>query len=101
MPPSRLHPSATVALDLIARMDSRRMPISEFELRMHQRGCNVVAMSTALASLERRGWALRQSGMLEVTEAGQVAAASGADCAAQRRIPRATTGRRLPVGFFG
>lgn len=97
MPSSRLPPSATVALELIALMNGRRMPISEFELRMHQRGCNAVAMATAMGSLERRGWALRQAGMLEVTESGHAAATSRSE---PRRAPRQTT-RRLPAGLFG
>ena len=97
MPP-RLTAPALLALDLIARSTIRRMPVAEFELRMHQRGCKTPAMQQAMATLERRGWATRQSGMLEITDAGHAAALQGEP---PRTRPARPTGRRLPNGFFG
>jgi hypothetical protein len=64
-----------VALEVIG--SARVMPVAEFALRMHQRGCDGVASAKTLASLERRGWAGRLGGQIEVTEPGHLAALEG------------------------
>ena len=81
-----LAPCTVIALEVIAAAGSPWLRLSDFELSMHQRGCDSREVARALGSLSRRGWAAIVGSSLSVTDAGQQAAARGA--------PRATPSRR-------
>lgn len=73
----RLAPCTVVALEVIAASGARQLRMSDFELLMHQRGCDVREMTRALGALARRGWASAVGSSLVVTETGYRAATLG------------------------
>jgi len=91
-------PCASVALDVIAANALHVIALGEFELRMHQRGCDKLQMRRAVACLQRRGWLELQDGHLHVTEAGGIAASAGFTVAPLKRGRRAGL-RRMPQLF--
>lgn len=96
----RLPYQAVAALEVIALMGRQKLPWPEFELRMHERGCDSRACLTALACLERRNWASRKGGSLEITDSGYAAAIRGARATPSKRQPPKRHAR-LPSGLFG
>jgi hypothetical protein len=71
--------AAAVALDVIADVGSRQIRVHDFQLRMHQRGCDSRAVSEALRAFDRRGWKEVVDGMLCFSEAAYDAACNGVD----------------------
>lgn len=94
-----LAPCTVVALEVIAAADSRHVHLAEFELSMHQRGCDSREVARALGSLARRGWASVVGSSLSVTDAGEQAAARGVvpKSSARRRKRRRD---RIPPGLL-
>lgn len=45
-----------IALEVMVESGSRFMRRNDFELRMHQRGCDSRAVAAAFRAFERRGW---------------------------------------------
>ena len=80
MPIQRKRPlphAAAVALDVIADLGERQIRVNDFELRMHQRGCDSRAVSEALRAFERRGWKEIAGGVISFSEAALEAARNG------------------------
>jgi hypothetical protein len=101
MPPIRsLSAQCRVALEVIASMSTREVPLSELELRMEQRGCDALAVAQALAALERRGWGSRIGGRLDVTDAGYAAAMEAMKPRTAKKASSRKTRSRLPRGLF-
>lgn len=98
MPKRRLPGAADIALDVIALMGRRSLSLNEFELRMHERGCDVRVAAEAIAALERRGWAMRVAGQLEMSEDGYAAAVRGV--AVPSGKARRAKNPRLSRGLF-
>lgn len=96
----RLTAPTLAALDVIALMGRRSLPWHEFELRMHERGCDSRTCVAAVASLERRDWAVRSRGSLEVTEAGYAVAIRDAGAKPAKQRATARPRRRMPGGLF-
>lgn len=95
----RLPVQAATALDIIALMESQALPWHEFELRMHERGCNSRGCLVALASLERRNWATKNGSTLVVSDAGYAAALQGVKIVPPKKVlPRR---QRRPNWLFG
>ncbi|MBX3501071.1 MAG: hypothetical protein KF889_16645 [Alphaproteobacteria bacterium] len=94
----RLPHAAAIALDVIADVGSRQIRVHEFELRMHQRGCDSRAVSEALRAFERRGWKEISGGMIEFSEAAYQAAQNGG-AEAPRRTHRLRRQRAIPNLF--
>lgn len=90
--------AAGVALDVIATMGSRVVPMHEFELRMHQRGCDAQSVRGAIAALERRGWVQRSPLALHMSDAGLAAAAKGPSTKQNKAAPSRRL--RMPPGLF-
>jgi hypothetical protein len=101
MPMRRLTSPTLAALDVIALMGRRSLPWHEFELRMHERGCDSRACIAAVKSLERRDWATRNDVALEVTASGYAAALRGANATPPKYRARLRPHCRLPRGLFG
>jgi len=87
-----------IALEVIAAAGSPWLRLSDFELSMHQRGCDSREVARALGSLSRRGWASIVGSSLNVTDAGQQAAARGAPRPAPSRRRRRR--ERMPPGLL-
>jgi hypothetical protein len=88
-----------IALEVIAAAGGRQLRMSDFELWMHQRGCDAREVGRAVGSLARRGWASIVGSSLNVTEAGYAAARQGViRPAAPRR--RRRTRERMPPGLL-
>ncbi|MBX3503357.1 MAG: hypothetical protein KF889_28265 [Alphaproteobacteria bacterium] len=100
IPRRPLAPCTVIALEVIAAAGSRNLRRADFELWMHQRGCDAREVARALTSLARRGWASLVGSSLSVTEAGHRAAMRGsiqpAASARRRRKPHA----RMPPGLL-
>ncbi len=94
-----LAPCAVIALEVIAAANSRQLRMADFELWMHQRGCDAREVSRAVGSLTRRGWASVVGSWLNVTEAGHVAATQGAIPSSASRGRRRAR-QRMPPGLL-
>jgi hypothetical protein len=90
--------AAAVALDVIADVGARQIRLNDFELRMHQRGCDSRAVSEALRAFERRGWKEIAGGMICFSEAAYEAACNGTDKTA-RKAHRLKRRRAVPNLF--
>jgi hypothetical protein len=95
----RLAPCAVIALEVIAAAASRHLRLADFELWMHQRGCDVREVGRALGALDRRGWASVAGSSLLVSEAGYHAATEGAGLRAPVRKSRKRR-ERMPRGLL-
>ena len=85
--------------EVIAAAGSPWLRLSDFELSMHQRGCDSREVARALGSLSRRGWAAVVGSSLSVTDAGKQAALRGAvpTTPSRRRRKRRD---RMPPGLL-
>jgi len=92
-----LAPCAVIALEVIAAANSRQLHMADFELWMHQRGCDAREVGRALGSLARRRWASVIGSSLHVTEAGHLAARQGPPAPPRRRR---RTRERMPPGLL-
>jgi hypothetical protein len=90
-------PCTVIALEVISAAGSPWLRLADFELSMHQRGCDSREVARALGSLSRRGWAAIVGSSLSVTDAGQQAAMRGAVPAAPSRRRRK---QRMPPGLL-
>lgn len=91
MPKRSLPQAAATALDIIRATGGREIRANDFQLLMHQRGFDSRAVIDALNALERRGWLLRKTGTIEVSQAALEAKAIVRKKAAQKtrsRMPR-------------
>lgn len=98
-PPKSRAPSfpVTVALRILVECADQRLAANELALRMHQAGYDGQTCGRAIASLERRGWARRDGGMVALTDKGRAAITRPA--ATTAAAPRQTH-RRMPRGLF-
>ncbi len=94
-----LAPCTVIALEVIAAAGGAQLRMADFELWMHQRGCDAREVARALGSLARRGWASNVGSSLSVTDAGRQAAARGViPTAPPRRRHRKR--KRMPPGLL-
>lgn len=94
-----LAPCTVIALEVIAASGSRQLRMADFELWMHQRGCDAREVGRALGSLARRGWASIVGSSLSVTDAGHQAATQGTPLSTSPRRRRRRR-ERLPPGLL-
>lgn len=102
VPPRSTHPLApctVIALEVIAAAGERDLRLSDFELWMHQRGCDAREVSRALGALGRRGWASVTGSRLLVNDEGHRAALQGAP-ARSSAPPRRKRRERMPPGLL-
>jgi hypothetical protein len=102
--PKRQMPAPLIGLlEVIAEHQTRRISLKELELRMHQRGFDSMMYAHAIGALERRGWASRFSGHLELTDWGYEAAMHGAKPRPLQRTVMSNRVKqtRMPRGMFG
>lgn len=98
-PKRPLAPCTVIALEVIAAAGSRQLRMPDFELWMHQRGCDAREVARALGSLARRGWASIVGSSLAVTDAGLLVATQGVRRAAPARKSRRRR-ERVPHGLL-
>lgn len=94
-----LAPCTVIALEVIAASGSRQLRMADFELWMHQRGCDAREVGRALGSLARRGWASIVGSSLTVTDAGHEAAMHGPPVSSPARRRRRRR-ERVPPGLL-
>jgi hypothetical protein len=89
----RIPPVAmTIAIGVMADNGVLRMSRNEFELRMHQGGCNSRDVVEALRALQRRGWLLSEKPDVVLSEAAL-------STRPPKRKPATTKARRIPNLF--
>ena len=101
-PPQPNHPLApctVIALEVIAASGARHLRMSDFELLMHQRGCDAREVGRVLGALARRGWAFVAGSAINVSDAGWNAASEGAP-ARQPPARRKKRRERMPQGLL-
>jgi hypothetical protein len=82
----------TIAIGVMSDNGVLRMSRNEFDLRMHQCGCNSRDVGEALRALQRRGWLLAEKRDVVLLEAAL-------STRSPKRKPTTTRARRIPNLF--
>jgi hypothetical protein len=98
----QLLPGARIAYELLPTFGTRKIPITEFELRMNERGCWGNELKNGILGLVRRGWVTTDKSMLTITDEGWSAVVTGEGVPALKAKPRVRRAKhaRMPAGLF-